>query len=81
MATRKKMVTGLLTQDKLDYGTSAYQRMMGVDEMRRNEDGFITLQFSAQKTDERINELTTDISAIEEKLKKYKAEKNQNTRY
>ena len=44
MATRKKMVTGLLTQDKLDYGTSAYQRMMGVDEMRRNEDGFLTIQ-------------------------------------
>lgn len=81
MATRKKMVTGLLTQDKLDYGTSAYQHMMGVDEMRRNEDGFITLQFSAQKTDERINELTTDISAIEEKLKKYKAEKNQREKF
>ena len=83
MATRRKTITGTLNQDKLDYSTSQYNKIIGLDEMEeyRDKDGFIRLQYSAETTDKQIDDLTTNIATIEEKLKAYKKEKAEKEKY
>lgn len=70
-----------VNEDKIELAKQEYNKVSGWDDIPRDKDGFIRLQFTAQKNDERLAELTTDISSLEEKLKKYKEEKAKKEKY
>lgn len=63
-----------MLQDILDLGRAQYDHAMGMDEVERDEDGFLILRPSAARVDQRMSDLTTNISSLEEKLKKYRDE-------
>lgn len=70
-----------MDQSILDLGISRYERMTGLDEMERDEEGFIILKPSAERVDKKMHTLTTDITNLEAKLKKFKEEKAQTEKY
>ena len=70
-----------MTQDILDLGKAMYDHASGMDELKRDEDGFIVLMRTASGTDAKLVDLTTNISSLEEKLKKFKAEKAKTEEY
>ena len=77
----RKTTPKTVNEDKIELAKQEYNRVSGWDDIPRDKDGFIRLQFTAQKNDERLAELTTDISSLEEKLKKYKEEKAKKEKY
>lgn len=62
-------------ESRIEVGKANYLSAMGVDEMKRDKDGFIHLTPTAKRADEQAVSLTTSISSLEEKLNKYRAEK------
>ena len=77
----RKATPKSVNEDKIELAKREYNKISGWDDIPRDKDGFIRLQFTAQKNDERLAELTTDISSLEEKLKKYKEEKAKKEKY
>lgn len=77
----RKATPKSVNEDKIELAKQEYNKVSGWDDIPRDKDGFIRLQFTAQKNDERLAELTTDISSLEEKLKKYKEEKAKKEKY
>lgn len=77
----RKTTPKSVDEDKIELAKQEYNRVSGWNDIPRDKDGFIRLQFTAQKNDERLAELTTDISSLEEKLKKYKEEKAKKEKY
>lgn len=70
-----------MTQDVYDIGVDRYKHAIGFDELERDDDGFIVLKPSASRVDQKMADLITNISSLEEKLKKYKAEQAQTKKY
>lgn len=77
----RKATPKSVNEDRVELAKQEYNKVSGWDDIPRDKDGFIRLQFTAQKNDERLAELTTDISSLEEKLKKYKEEKAKKEKY
>ena len=65
-----------MNNDVFNLGVSQYEHTFGLDEMDRDSDGFIILKPTAKRVDEQKSALTTNISDLEAKLKKFKAEKS-----
>lgn len=65
-----------MNSDVFNLGVSQYEHTFGLDEMDRDSDGFIILKPTAKRVDEQKSVLTTNISDLEAKLKKFKAEKS-----
>ena len=61
-----------MNQDILDLGYSQYEHAVGLDEMERDKNGFIILKPTAKHVDDKKAALTTDISSLEMKLKKFR---------
>ena len=70
-----------MDQAKLEASIAKYNFMTGLDDYPRDENGFMHLRWSAEKTDSRLDSLTTDISSLEAKLKKFKEEKAEKEKY
>jgi len=70
-----------MDQAKLEASIVKYNSMIGLDDYPRDENGFMHLRWSAEKTDSRLDSLTTDISSLEAKLKKFKEEKAEKEKY
>lgn len=70
-----------MDQAKLEASIAKYNSMVGLDDYPRDENGFIHLRWSAEKTDSQLDSLTTDISSLEAKLKKFKEEKAEKEKY
>lgn len=66
-----------MTKEVYDLGVSKYEHMVGLDTMERDSNGYLRLAPSAAKVDKRKSELTTNISDLEAKLKRFKEEKAQ----
>lgn len=64
-----------MDKDIYNLGIAQYAHMTGLDDMDRDKDGFIILKPTAKRIDDKMSGLTTDISNLEAKLKKFKAEK------
>lgn len=64
-----------MTKEVYDLGVSKYEHLVGLDEIDRNSDGYMMLIPTADKIDKRKSELTTNISDLEAKLKRFKEEK------
>lgn len=64
-----------LNQEILDLGRSMYDEASGWNDMERDKDGFIVLKPTAAHVDAKMSSLTTNIDNLEEKLKKYRAER------
>ena len=56
-------------------GRSQWLSSVGYDDLEKDEDGFVVLKPSAQRVDSQVASLTTNISDLESKLKKFRAEK------
>ena len=65
----------------LQMGRERYREASGLNDMDRDSDGFILLKPTASHTDQKKAALTADISSLEAKLQKYKAEKQRVTQY
>lgn len=61
--------------DVLTSGKAQYLYAMGADDLHRDKNGFIKLTPTAKRVDEQVSSLTTDISTLEEKLRRYKEDK------
>lgn len=70
-----------MDQAKLEASIAKYNSMIGLDDYPRDENGFMHLRWSAEKTDSQLDSLTTDISSLEAKLKKFKEEKAEKEKY
>ena len=70
-----------MDQAKLEASIAKYNSMVGLDDYPRDENGFMHLRWSAEKTDSQLDSLTTDISSLEAKLKKFKEEKAEKEKY
>lgn len=70
-----------MDQAKLEASIARYNQLTGLDDYPRDENGFMHLRWSAEKTDSRLNSLSTDISSLEAKLKKFKEEKAEKEKY
>lgn len=70
-----------VNQSRVDAHKSQYLHALGMDELTRNERGFIQLTPTASRVDEQVNSLTTDIQSLEDKLNRYRAEKAKAERY
>lgn len=70
-----------MDQAKLEASIAKYNELSGLDDYPRDENGFMHLRWTAAKTDSRLESLTTDISSLEAKLKKFKEEKAQKEKY
>ena len=70
-----------MNQDTFKLGTDLYDHVVGLDDEPRDSNGFIILKPSARRVDNRKTELTTDISELEARLKKFKEEREQITKY
>lgn len=70
-----------MNQAKLEASLAKYNEVTGWDDYPRDENGFMHLRWSAEKTDSRLSSLTTDISSLEAKLKKFKEEKAEKEKY
>lgn len=70
-----------MDQAKLEASIVKYNSMIGLDDYPRDENGFMHLRWSAEKTDSQLDSLTTDISSLEAKLKKFKEEKAEKEKY
>lgn len=70
-----------MDQTKLEASIASYNKITGLDDYPRDKDGFMHLRWSAEKTDSRLESLTTDISSLEAKLKKFKEEKAEKEKY
>lgn len=70
-----------MLQEVLDLGKSEFRSAAGFDEMPRDKDGFLRLTYTASRADKKAAELTTSISSLEDKLKRYKEEKAKIERY
>lgn len=64
-----------MDKDILNLGIEMYENAVGLSDMERDDDGFIILKPTAKRVDERKATLTTDISSLEAKLKKFKEER------
>lgn len=67
--------------DILEMGKERYRDASGLNDMERDNDGFIVLKPTASHTDQKKAALTADISSLEAKLQKYKEEKQKVTAY
>lgn len=67
--------TRVLNQDILDFGRARYDQASGWDDLDRDDDGFVLLHPTAAHVDAKLGSLTTNIDSLEEKLRKYRAEK------
>lgn len=70
-----------MNQDIIELGKSQYRSAYSADQYRRNEQGFIVLTPTASRVDEKVDSLTTDISSLESKLKRYREEKARAEKY
>ncbi|MCM1230065.1 MAG: hypothetical protein NC489_08030 [Ruminococcus flavefaciens] len=52
----------------LDLGHSQYLSAIGMDEVERDSDGFVILRPTADRVDQKLESLTTNIDTLEEKL-------------
>lgn len=64
-----------------ELGREQYRIASGYSDMDRDEDGFVILKPTASHVDARKAELTTSIDDLESKLRKFRAEKAEVTRY
>ena len=70
-----------MDHEVLKLGKAQYLSASGFDQLRRDENGFARLTPTAKRVDEQVSSLTTDISSLEEKLKRYRAEKEKAVKY
>ena len=59
----------------LDSGRSEFQYASGLSDLRRDKNGFARLTPTAKRIDDQVSDLTTDISSLEDKLRKYREQK------
>ena len=64
-----------MDRDVLDSGYLEFREASGLQDMRRDKNGFIRLTPTASRVDANAESLTTDISSLEEKLKRYREQK------
>lgn len=64
-----------------ELGREQYRIATGYSDMDRDEDGFVILRPTASHVDARKAELTTSIDDLESKLRKFRAEKAEVTKY
>lgn len=70
-----------INEELLDLGRAQYRSVVGLDDMPRDKDGFILLKPTAAHVDKKMTSLTADIGSLEEKLRKYRAEKEKTEKY
>ena len=70
-----------MDNDIYELGREQYRRAIGYDTMDRDDKGFVILRPTASRVDERKALLTTNIDDLEERLKKFRAEKAAVTQY
>lgn len=70
-----------MDQAVYELGREQYRIATGYADMDRDEDGFVILKPTASRVDARKAELTTSIDDLESKLRAFRAEKAEVTRY
>ena len=70
-----------MDREVLNLGKSQYLSASGFNELKRDDNGFARLTPTAKRVDAQVNALTTDISSLEDKLRKYREEKAKAVKY
>lgn len=65
----------------INLGRSQYLQAIGYYDLEKDDEGFVVLKPTASRVDKKVATLTTDISALEQQLRKFKAEKAEAVRY
>ena len=65
----------------INLGRTQYLQAVGYYDLEKDDDGFVKLKPTASHVDKKAASLTTDINALEQQLRKFKAEKAELTAY
>lgn len=70
-----------MDQTLIDIGISQYESMRGADDVERDAEGFIILRPKADRVDQKLESLTTNIDLLESKLKELRETKAETAAY
>ena len=59
----------------VNLGRTQYLQAIGYYDLEKDDEGFVKLKPTASHVDKKVGTLTTDINALEQQLRKFKAEK------